>query len=75
MKRLNKHWHTIKIVMINWLIFTALVVSFTMYMLLKDIKDKQQTIQEMSMEIQTLRHNFEEIEKQFPTSEVILKLK
>lgn len=31
MKTINKNWHTIKIIMINWLIFTLLLSTFTAY--------------------------------------------
>jgi cell division protein FtsL len=72
---LDRHLKTMKIIMINWALFAMLLASFTMYMLLREIKSLRQDNSEMATEITNLKSNLTEIEKQYPASEIILKLK
>lgn len=72
--RKPRDWAKIELIIINWWIFATLSLIFTIYMLNRNIKDKNMQIREMRGEIEIMQHNFEVLDEQYPNSEVILKL-
>ena len=72
--KLNKHWPSIRLTIINWLIFCFLALIVTSYMLMREIRTLRQDKAEMAKENATMRGNLELIESQYESGEVILKL-
>jgi len=67
-KWVNKNWKIIKIVMLNWLIFSLLVALAVNWYLVQKIKEQDR-------QLGIYEHNIAEIEKQIKYGSIILKLK
>jgi hypothetical protein len=68
MKRLNKNWTYIKIVILNWFIFAWIIGLFAGWQLYQAYKEK-------SNRLDICTNNMEEIEKQIEYGVIQLKLK
>ena len=65
--KLNKHWPSIRLTMINWLIFAFLSLIVACFFLMRELEMERQ-------KNATMKHNLELIEKQMGSGKVILEL-
>ena len=66
--QMKKHWNTIKIIIINWVIFALLLSGFAILMLMRDRTA-------LLKRIEVCENNMNEFNKQVESGRIILELK
>jgi hypothetical protein len=72
--KLEKNWPSIRLTIINWLIFCFLSLIVTSFLLMREIKSLRQDKAELTNDMVRMRHNLELIEEQMGSGKVILEL-
>jgi len=72
---MKPNWKTIKLVALNWVIFTMLVSAYALFTLNERNQELRQEKAELEQENSILKGNLIEIEKQYPNQSIKLELK